>query len=170
MPRPASPHELGHPPVRLPAHAYEPAGPVTGNAGIGTDVPDQHPSSDGPATGGVSGRDFIISAERVRSFTSGGMCITVGCAVTAPEVLLKAVSMVAGAGHRPGILTTTDFDIRPAKPQDMTDESSPFYYWRDQKSIVTRIPQAFDGRGYYIEGNQNITFPVFYQSLIERLS
>jgi len=33
----------------------------------------------------------------------------------------------------------------------MRDERKPSYYHRDLKSIVTRIPQAFGGRGYMLE-------------------
>jgi len=52
----------------------------------------------------------------------------------------------------------------------MTDESAAGYYFRDQKSIVTRIPQAFGGRGFYIRGNQKQTFPALYKMIAEELS
>jgi len=52
----------------------------------------------------------------------------------------------------------------------MTDEGKAGYYHRDQKSIVTRVPEAFDGKGYYVQGNQKVTFPVFYQSLMRAIS
>ena len=51
----------------------------------------------------------------------------------------------------------------------MTDESAPGYYFRDQKSVVTRIPQAFSGRGLYVQGDQTQTFPYLYQQIIEVL-
>jgi len=35
-----------------------------------------------------------------------------------------------------------------------TDDNTVGYYYRDQKSIVTRVPQAYGGKGYYIGGNQ----------------
>lgn len=168
--REGSPGGFAHPDCSILAAGYRARVPVTLHVGIGTDVTDQHPSFDGQAKGGVSGRDFLIFTEQIKRFTDGGMFINVGCAVTAPEVLLKAISMAASAGHPPNAILTADFDIRPFKPQDMADESSPFYYWRDQKSIVTRIPQAFGGTGVYVEGDQRITFPAFYQAVIERIA
>jgi len=51
----------------------------------------------------------------------------------------------------------------------MDDESSQGYYFRDQKSIVTRVPQAFDGSGFYIQGNQKQTVPMLYKKILEQL-
>jgi len=34
---------------------------------------------------------------------------------------------------------------------------------------VTRIPQAFGGRGLYIGGDQKKTFPFLYRTIIEAL-
>jgi hypothetical protein len=49
----------------------------------------------------------------------------------------------------------------------MRDEAEQGYYFRDQKSVVTRIPQAFAGKGYYIQGNQKQTFPLLYKMMME---
>jgi hypothetical protein len=43
------------------------------------------------------------------------------------------------------------------------------YYFRDQKSIVTRVPEAYNGKGYYIEGNQKNTIPVLFKKIVELL-
>ena len=64
---------------------------------------------------------------------------------------------------------TQQADIRPHDPETMTDESKAGYYYRDQKSVVTRIPQAVGGRGYYVQGDQRTTIPLLYQSIIKRL-
>ena len=148
---------------------YENEVPFTVHVGIGTDVIDQHPSFDGEAKGGCSGRDFLIYTNEIAKFTDGGVLLNIGSAVTGPEVLLKAVSMVANAGDVPNNIITADFDLRDHNPEAMSDESSQGYYFRDQKSIVTRIPRAFNGKGFYIQGNQKQTFPLLYKKIIEQL-
>ncbi len=144
--------------------------PLTIHVGIGTDVIDQHESFDGQAKGGCSGRDFLIYTDQVTKLTKGGVVLNIGSAVTGPEVLLKAVSMVSNAGFVPRDFVAADFDLRPHEPAQMVDESAPCYYFRDQKSVVTRIPQSFDNsKGYYVQGNQKQTFPLLYKKIIEKL-
>ncbi len=148
---------------------YENEVPFTVHVGIGTDVTDQHPSFDGQAKGGCSGRDFLIYTNEIAKFTDGGVLLNIGSAVTGPEVLLKAISMAANTGNVPNNIITADFDLRDHEPEAMSDESSEGYYFRDQKSIVTRIPQAFAGEGFYIQGNQKQTFLLLYKKIIEGL-
>jgi len=164
-----SPPSFGHPQVSVLAACYENDIPFTVHVGIGTDVIDQHPSFDGQAKGGCSGRDFLVYTNEITKFTDGGVLLNVGSAVTGPEVLLKAVSMAANAGSVPNNIITADFDLRDYSSDAMSDESSQGYYYRDQKSIVTRIPQAFAGKGFYIQGNQKKTFPFLYKKILEGL-
>jgi hypothetical protein len=159
-----------HPEVSVLAACYKNDVPFTVHAGIGTDVTDQHPSFDGQAKGGCSGRDFLIFTNEVTKLTNGGVFLNIGSAVTGPEVFLKAISMAANTGHAPRNIITADFDLRDYRAEQMTDESSQGYYFRDQKSVVTRIPEAFAGNGYYIQGNQKQTFPLLYKMIIDRLS
>jgi hypothetical protein len=161
--------QFAHPEVSVLAACYRHEIPFTVHAGIGTDVIDQHPSFDGQAKGGCSGRDFLIYTQEVTRLTAGGVVLNVGSAVTGPEVLLKAVSMAANAGHVPRDILTADFDLREHEPQQMTDEAAQGYYFRDQKSVVTRIPQAFGGTGLYVRGDQKRTFPLLYKAIIEAL-
>ncbi len=158
-----------HPEVSVLVACYRKGIPFTVHAGIGTDVIDQHASFDGQAKGGCSGRDFLIYTNEVTKFTKGGVVLNIGSAVTGPEVLLKAVSMAANVGSAPHGILTADFDLREHEPKRMNDESAPGYYFRDQKSVVTRIPQAFGGRGLYIGGDQKKTFPLLYRTIIEAL-
>jgi hypothetical protein len=160
---------FGHPEISVLAACYRNNVPFTVHVGIGTDVIDQHPSFDGQAKGGCSGRDFLIYTGEVARLTDGGVLLNVGSAVTGPEVLLKAVSMAANAGNVPKGIITADFDLRDYHPDHMTDESSAGYYFRDQKSIVTRIPQAFAGKGLYVQGDQKQTFPLLYKKIMEKL-
>jgi hypothetical protein len=161
--------EFRHPEVSVLAACYRRRIPCTIHAGIGTDVIDQHPSFDGQAKGGCSGRDFLLYTNEVAKLTRGGVVLNVGSAVTGPEVLLKAVSMAANVGSAPHGILTADFDLREHEAAQMTDESAPGYYFRDQKSVVTRIPQAFGGRGLYLPGDQKATFPFLYQEVIDAL-
>ncbi|MHC4518013.1 MAG: GSU2086 family protein [Planctomycetota bacterium] len=167
--RPGSPETFAHPETSVLAACYRRKIPFTVHAGIGTDVIDQHPSFDGQAKGGCSGRDFLIYAHETTKLTNGGVVLNIGSAVTGPEVLLKAVSMAANVGKVPRDILTVDFDLRRHDPRQMTDEAAQGYYYRDQKSVVTRIPQAFGGRGVYVQGDQKTTFPLLYQTIVRQL-
>ena len=160
---------FAHPEASVLAATYECKVPMTVHASIGTDVTDQHPSFDGAAKGGTSGRDFLIFTQQMTLFTNGGVVLNIGSAVTGPEVLLKAISMAANVGRAARGLITADFDLRPHDPATMTDASKAGYYYRDQKSVLTRIPQAMGGRGYYVQGDQRVTIPVLYQAIVKRL-
>jgi len=164
-----SPRAFAHPEASVLAACYQNNTPFTVHVGIGTDVVDQHASFDGRAKGGCSGRDFLIYVSEITKLTDGGVLLNIGSAVTGPEVLLKAVSMAANVGKTPGNIVTADFDLRDYESGAMSDESSQCYYFRDQKSVVTRIPQAFDGKGFYIQGNQKQTFPFLYKMITDRL-
>jgi len=165
--RPGSPAGFAHPEVSVLAACYRQGIPFTVHAGLGVDVIDQHPSFDGQAKGGCSGRDFLIYTHEVAQLTRGGVVLNIGSAVTGPEVLLKAVSMAANVGRVPHGILTADFDLREHEPRQMTDEAAPGYYFRDQKSVVTRIPEAFGGRGLYVQGDQKQTFPLLYKQIVE---
>ena len=164
-----SPREFSYPSTSALAACYNNNIPFTVHVGIGTDVIVQHPSFDGQAIGGCSGRDFLIYVNEISKFTDGGIVINLGSAVTGPEVLLKAVSMAANIGKIPRGIVTADFDLRSRVPGEMTDESAQHYYFRDQKSVVNRVPQAFEGKGYYIQGNQKQTLPLLYRKIIEEI-
>ncbi|MEN6428381.1 MAG: hypothetical protein ABFE13_23795 [Phycisphaerales bacterium] len=166
---PGSPAEFSHPEVSVLAACYRRGVPFTVHVGIGTDVIDQHPSFDGQAKGGCSGRDFLLYTNEVARLTAGGVVLNVGSAVTGPEVLLKAVSMAANVGCVPHGIVTADFDLRMHEARQMTDEAAQCYYFRDQKSVVTRIPEAFGGRGLYVQGDQKQTFPLLYRQITERM-
>ena len=173
------PDAFAHPEVSLLVACYENNVPFTIHVGIGTDVIDQHPSFDGRAKGGCSGRDFLIYTNEIAGLTDGGVVLNIGSAVTGPEVLLKAISIAANTGNVPNGILTADFDLREdvsrassprfegGTPSTQSDESSQGYYFRDQKSVVDRIPQSFAGKGFYIQGNQKQTFPLLYKKTIQ---
>jgi hypothetical protein len=158
------------PDLSLLATCYRVGIPATVHVGIGTDIIDQHPSADGEGKGGTSARDFGIFAADVERMTEGGVFLNVGSAVTGPEVFLKAVSMAANVGHVPDRIVTADFDLRPANLDEARNDTKPTYYFRDIKSVVTRIPEAFNGKGYYINGLFQDTIPALYKLVVEDLN
>ena len=158
-----------HPEVSVLATCYKKNIPCTIHIGIGTDVIDQHSSFDGQAKGGCSGRDFLIYTNEVTKLTNGGVVLNIGSAVAGPEVLLKAISMATNVGFVPKGVITADFDLRMQNPGEVNNESVPCYYFRDQKSVVARIPEAFGGQGYYVQGNQKVTVPLLYKKIIKML-
>ena len=167
--RPNSPTRFRNPDKSVLAVGYQMGIPVTIHVTIGTDVIDQHPNFDPESKGGTSGRDFMIMVDMVSRMTNGGVELNIGSAVTGPEVFLKAVSISANVGRPPDRIITADFDIRPHEPDAMTNEASVYYYYRDQKSVVTRIPEAFHGKGFYVQGDQHLTIPLLYQKIINLL-
>jgi hypothetical protein len=154
-----------HPELSLLAGAFELKVPVTMHASIGCDIIDQFAGWDASAKGGCSGRDFLIFCAEIEKMNAGGVFLNVGSAVTGPEVFLKACSMCANVGHPPHGIVTGSFDIRAGHVEAVDDERSPGYYYRDIKSVVVRIPEAFGGRGFYVQGDHLETFPALYQAL-----
>jgi hypothetical protein len=155
-----------HPDASIQAAGIRLGIPVTIHAGIGTDIIDQHPNFDGAMKGGASGFDFAVYAASVARLSEGGVVLNVGSAVTGPEVFLKAISMVCNSGTPLGAITTANFDLRPVVPDDVNNEDKPTYYFRDNKSVVTRVPSAFGGQGYYVQGHFSDTLPALYRALI----
>ncbi len=142
--------------------------PATVHATLGTDIVDQHPAADGAARGGTSYLDFLVfTAEIERMHEDPGTVLNVGSAVTLPEVLLKAVSMCANVGAPPQGIFTANLDLLDL-PAHEEDDRKPFYYRRDNKSVVSRIPRAFGGRGIHVPGDFRETLPALHRLIIER--
>jgi hypothetical protein len=161
--------EFLYPEISILANAYKYKIPCTIHVGIGSDVIDQHQDFNGESKGGCSGRDFLVFVEEITRMSGGGVFLNIGSAVTGPEVFLKAVSMASNIGKPPLKLITANFDLKDFKNLEEIDESSQYYYYRDQKSVLERIPKAFNGESIYIKGNQINTFPILYKELIKRI-
>jgi hypothetical protein len=93
--------------------------------------------------------------------------LNLGSSVQGPEVFLKAVNMASNVGRPPMRLSAASFDVRPVNPADVTNERAFSYYFRDHKSVVHRIPEAFEGKGYYVQGDHLQTIPALYRGLVE---
>lgn len=145
--------------------------PFCVHCAIGTDIYHMSKYFNGEAVGGCSGRDFLIFTHEITKLSEGGVCLLVGSAVVGVEVYLKAFSIAANIGKAPRNLITADFDIRDVNIQDAQDnrKDKPTYYFRDIKSIVVRVPQAFGGKGYYIKGNQKVTLPSLYKLIMQKI-
>jgi len=152
--------------------AYKKDIPLCVHCAVGTDIYHMSAYFDGEALGGCSGRDFLIFANEISKLVNGGVVIVVGSAVIGVEAILKAISMAANVGKPPKGITTASFDMREADLEQTSknNKSAPSYYFRDIKSIVTRIPEAFGGAGYYIKGDHRETLPAFYRSIVRRSS
>lgn len=160
-----------YPDISVPYNAYKHGIPFTVHVGVGTDIFHMHPNFDGESVGGCSGRDFLIFAQKISEMTEGGVCLLIGSAVIGVEVYLKAFSMAANIGKIPNDVVMADLDLRKANINDAAEDrkDKPTYYFRDIKSIVVRIPKAFNGRGYYIQGDQRDTLPALYKLVMENI-
>ena len=151
------------------AAAYRCSVPATVHVGIGYDIIHEHPNCDGAAIGEASYRDFLIFANTVESL-EGGVMLSFGSAVMAPEVYLKALSMSRNVAHQQGReirhFTTAVFDLMPI-PGDFHKElpkTEPAYYFRPRKTILIRTV-ADGGESYYFSGNHRATFPALWRAL-----
>jgi hypothetical protein len=152
------------------AAAYRLNIPVTVHVGIGYDIIHEHPNFDGAAFGETSYRDFLIFARAVESL-EGGVLLSFGSAIMAPEVYLKALSMARNAAHREGRtirnFTTAVFDLVPIHGDihRELDKSDPGYYFRPHKTILVRTV-ADGGTSMYFCGDHRATFPALRRALI----
>ena len=98
------------------AAAWRRSVPVTVHVGIGYDIMHEHPNCDGAALGAASYRDFLIFARTVERL-EGGVLLSFGSAIMAPEVYLKALAMARNVAHQEGReirhFATAVFDLVP---------------------------------------------------------
>ena len=145
--------------------------PVTVHAGIGYDIIHEHPNCSGAALGEASYRDFLIFARAVESL-EGGVMLSFGSAIMAPEVYLKALAMarnVAAQEEREiRKFTTAVFDIVPIGGDVHRElpKSEAGYYFRPHKTILVRTV-ADGGESFYFCGDHRATFPALRRAFIE---
>ncbi|MBI4907699.1 MAG: hypothetical protein HY820_29010 [Acidobacteria bacterium] len=164
--------ETGWPHVDLSvlAAAYRCSVPVTVHVGIGYDILHEHPNCDGAALGEASYRDFLIFAKTVENL-EGGVMLSFGSAIMAPEVYLKALAMSRNVAHQHGAtirdFTTAVFDLVPIRGDihKELDKSDPGYYFRPHKTILVRTV-ADGGRSYYFCGDHRATFPALRKMVL----
>ena len=144
--------------------------PVTVHAGIGYDILHEHPNCDGAALGAASYRDFLIFARAVERL-EGGILLSFGSAVMAPEVYLKALAMARNVARQEGRgirdFTVAVFDLTEIRG-DFRGEPEPStagYYFRPHKTMLVRAV-AEGGTSFYFQGDHRATFPALRVSIL----
>jgi hypothetical protein len=162
--------DFPHKDVSVFAAAYRRGVPVTVHVGIGYDIIHEHPNCDGAALGAASYRDFLIFARAVEKL-EGGIMLSFGSSIMAPEVYLKALSMARNVAHPQGRVirnfTTAVFDLVPIQG-DIHHElpkTDPGYYFRPHKTILVRTV-ADGGESFYICGDHRATLPALRRALL----
>lgn len=143
--------------------------PATVHVGIGYDIIHEHPNFDGAATGSMSYLDFLKFAKALENL-EGGVVMNFGSAVMAPEVFLKALSMVRNVADKDGLevrrFTTLVCDLYPL-PEDFSAEpfkDDPAYYFRPWKTMLVRTV-ADGGESFYVRGKHADTIPALWSAV-----
>jgi len=153
------------------AAAYRLSIPVTVHVGIGYDILHEHPNCDGAATGEASYRDFLIFARAVQNL-EGGVMLSFGSAIMAPEVYLKALAMARNVACQSGgqirNFTTAVFDLVPIQGDIHCElaKTDPGYYFRPHKTILVRTV-ADGGESFYFCGDHRATLPALRRAILE---
>jgi hypothetical protein len=153
------------------AAAWRCSVPATIHVGIGYDILHQHPNCDGAAFGAASYRDFLIFARAIERL-EGGVLLSLGSSIMAPEVYLKALAMARNVAHQEGRairdFATAVFDLVPIHG-DIHHElpkTDPGYYFRPHKTLLVRTV-ADGGASYYFRGDHRATFPALRRAILE---
>jgi hypothetical protein len=160
-----------HKDLSILAAAYRASVPVTVHAGIGYDILHEHPNCDGAAVGASSYRDFLIFARTVERL-EGGVLLSFGSAIMAPEVYLKALAMARNVAAREGReirhFATAVFDLVPIQGDIHRElpKTDPGYYFRPQKTILVRTV-ADGGQSFYFCGDHRATFPALRRAILD---
>ena len=153
------------------AAAWRHGVPATVHVGIGYDILHEHPNCDGAALGAASYRDFLIFARAVQRL-EGGVLLSFGAAIMAPEVFLKALAMARNVarqdGREIGNFAAAVFDLVPlhGDPGRELPKTDPGYYFRPHKTLMVRTV-ADGGAGFYFCGEHRATLPALRRALLE---
>jgi len=165
--------DFAHKELSVLAAAWRASVPVTIHAGIGYDILHEHPNCNGASLGAASYRDFLIFASTVERL-EGGVMLSFGSAVMAPEVYLKALAMGRNVAHQQGRtirdFATAVFDLVPIDGDIHSElpKSSPGYFFRPYKTILVRTV-ADGGASYYFCGDHRATFPALRRAVLKQL-
>jgi hypothetical protein len=152
------------------AAAWRCSVPVTIHVGIGYDILHEHPNCDGAAFGAASYRDFLIFASTMERL-DGGVLLSFGSAIMAPEVYLKALAMARNVAHQEGRVVrdfaTAVFDLLPIQG-DIHHElpkTDAGYYFRPHKTLLVRTV-ADGGASFYFCGDHRATLPALRRAIL----
>jgi hypothetical protein len=153
------------------AAAWRCSVPVTVHVGIGYDILHEHPNCNGAAFGTASYRDFLIFARAVERL-EGGVLLSFGSAIMAPEVYLKALAMARNVARQEGRairdFATAVFDLVPIQGDIRRElsKTDPGYYFRPYKTILVRTV-ADGGASFYFRGDHRATLPALRRAIME---
>jgi hypothetical protein len=163
--------DFPHRDLSLLAAAYRLSIPATVHTGIGYDIVYEHPNCDGAAYGAASYRDFLIFTHTLERL-EGGVVLSFGSAIMAPEIYLKALAMVRNVAHQQGReirhFTTAVFDLCPIQGdfrKELT-KSDPGYFFRPHKTMLVRTV-ADGGESFYFQGDHRATVPALRRELLK---
>ncbi len=151
------------------AAAYRLNVPITVHVGIGYDIVHELPNCSGRAYGETSYRDFLRYTHILQSLEKG-VVMNFGSAIMAPEIFLKALSMVRNIAHQKGNqikkFTTLVCDLitLPANYHIEPDKTEPSYYFRPWKTMLIRTI-ADGGESFYVKGDHSHTIPQLWTAL-----
>lgn len=162
---------LPHKDISLLAAAYRSGCPATVHVGIGYDIVHEHPNCDGAAYGQTSYTDFLRFAKVLESL-EGGVIVSLGSAVMAPEVFLKALAMVRNIKRRENSrvrrFTTLVCDLLPL-PEDYHREAprdTHGYYFRPWKTMLIRTV-VDGGESFYVKADHSQTVPELWTAITQ---
>lgn len=156
------------------AAGYRMGIPVTVHVGIGCDIIHQHPNCDGGAYGKTSYTDFLRYAAVLEQI-EGGVVMNFGSAVMAPEIYLKALSMVRNAAFGEGCeikkITTLVCDLAhlPENFRQQPSKDTHGYYFRPWKTMLVRTV-ADGGESFYVRGNHADTIPQLWRAIYDPIT
>ncbi len=131
--------------------AYRRDIPVTSHVALGTDVIHMHPEARGEVLGKGSMTDFKVFTHQVSLLHGGGVYLNLGSAVILPEVFLKAVSLIRGAGRELSDFTTANLDF--------------IQHYRPGQNVIKR-PVSSGGKGIALTGHHEIMVPLLAAMLV----
>ena len=156
---PAGFHPVAHPhkDFSLTAAAYRARVPLTVHPGIGYDIICNNPAANGAVLGRGADADYRIFAHSVNQL-EGGVFLSVGSAIMAPQVFEKAMSFANNLRRQQGLdaiqpfilvndLAEIDWDWRRGEPP----QDNPAYYLRFCKSF-----SRMGGQMVYAGGDNKI--------------
>jgi phosphoheptose isomerase len=142
---------------------------ATVHVGIGCDIVHEHPNCNGGAYGDTSYRDFLRLAAHMERL-EGGVVMSFGSAVTAPEVFLKALAMARNVARGEGrairdfATLVCDLHRLPETYREEPSRENPLYYYRPWKTMLARSV-ADGGASFYVQGDHAETIPQLWTEL-----
>lgn len=163
-------HHVAHPwkHTSIFGNAFRHGLPLTVHPGIGYDIISNHPMFNGAAIGRAAGVDFRLFGRAVESL-DGGVVLSVGSAIMAPQVFEKSLSCVNNLRLQAGRPIVQDHSIYVVDLQDggqwdwtqgEPPKDNPAYYLRFCKSFA-----RMGGTMHYVQCDNVL----FLQHLLHRL-